>query len=146
MSPTARSLAECRKLGLTAQVVEKWIPQRKIRIDLFGFIDVVACGEGYTIGIQATSGDHVAERIAKIRAHENFPRVLAAGWEIQVWGWSKRCSDGRGSRKTWQVRKELVTLEVVAGTYAGGTTLLVEARASCRLDGETQCEQPKEVR
>ncbi len=41
-SPTSRSLAECRKRGWTAQVVEHWNPHAHIRQDLFGVIDIVA--------------------------------------------------------------------------------------------------------
>lgn len=41
-SPTQRTLAECRKRGYTAQVVEKWNPHARIRQDLFGVIDIVA--------------------------------------------------------------------------------------------------------
>jgi hypothetical protein len=41
-SPTQRSLAECRKRGLTVQVVERWNSHARVRVDLFGVIDLVA--------------------------------------------------------------------------------------------------------
>lgn len=42
MSPTARTLKECRKRGWIAQVVEQTIPRTFIKRDLFGIIDVIA--------------------------------------------------------------------------------------------------------
>jgi hypothetical protein len=42
MTPTQRALAECKKRGWQAQVVEKWIPHTRRRLDLFGVIDIVA--------------------------------------------------------------------------------------------------------
>lgn len=42
MTPTARSLAECRKRGWHAQVVEQTIPRTFIKRDLFGVIDIIA--------------------------------------------------------------------------------------------------------
>lgn len=42
MSPTARALAECRKRGWVAQVVEQTIPRTFIKRDLFGVIDIIA--------------------------------------------------------------------------------------------------------
>lgn len=107
-SPTSRTLDECRALGLTAQVVERRVPYSHTTIDLWGFVDVVAIGEGFTIGIQACAGASHAARVAKIREHPNFPKVLAAGWIVECWSWSKRCKDGRGSRKVWKCRKEVV--------------------------------------
>jgi hypothetical protein len=41
-SPTARTLAECKKRGWIAQVVEQTIPHTFIKRDLFGVIDIIA--------------------------------------------------------------------------------------------------------
>lgn len=109
-SPTKRTLTELRALGLTAQVTEHWNAFARIRQDLYGFIDVLALGEGYALGVQACAAASHAARKAKILAHPNFPKVLAAGIVVELWSWGKRCSDGRGSRKTWQVRKERLTI------------------------------------
>ena len=89
MSPTERSLALLRKEGYLVGIVEKWNPHARIRQDLYGFIDLLAVRPGETLGVQATSGDHVQERIRKIAEHENYPRILEAGWVIEVWGWRK---------------------------------------------------------
>lgn len=41
-SPTARTLAECRKRGWIAQVVERRIPKSFVTVDFIGCIDVIA--------------------------------------------------------------------------------------------------------
>lgn len=97
-SPTQRSLAEMRKRGYLADVVEKWIPGARIRRDLYGFIDLLCIKEGEICGVQTTSDGHVAERIAKIAAHENVGAVRKAGIRLLVHGWRKA-----GNR--WQLRE-----------------------------------------
>lgn len=42
VSPTARTLAECRKRGWIAQVVEQTIPRTFIKRDFLGCIDIIA--------------------------------------------------------------------------------------------------------
>lgn len=105
ISPTQRSLAECRKRGWPAQVVEKWVPQAKRRVDLFGFGDIVALdGEPGVLAIQATSDSHVSDRVRKIREEctEAADAWLALGNRIQVWGWGLKGK--RGERKRWTLR------------------------------------------
>ena len=99
MSPTERSLALLRKEGYLVGIVEKWNPHARIRQDLYGFIDLLAVRPGETLGVQATSGSNVSARVAKIAEHENYPRVLEAGWVIEVWGWRKLKSG-------WACRRE----------------------------------------
>lgn len=99
MSPTQRSLAHLRKLGYTAQVVEKWIPQVKRRVDLFGFIDVLAIRDNEVLGVQSTSGSNVASRVTKIGEHELVGAVRQAGIRIVVHGWRK-AANGR-----WTLRE-----------------------------------------
>jgi len=91
-SPTARTLAEMRKRGYLVQVVEKWIPAVKRRQDLYGFIDVLAIREGEIVGVQATSGDNVASRVAKIAEHEHVGAVRKAGIRILVHGWRRNAA------------------------------------------------------
>lgn len=98
-SPTQRSLAHLRKAGYLAQVVEKWIPQVKRRVDLFGFIDIVAIRDDEIVGVQATSDDHVSHRVTKIAEHDNVGPVRKAGIRILVHGWRKNAK-GR-----WQLRE-----------------------------------------
>lgn len=120
-SPTQRALAECRKRGWTAQVVEKWNPHARIRQDLFGCIDVVALhtkplamvlGETLwangIIGIQACAGSSHSARLAKIKAEPRMTEWLKAGGKLLLWSWSKR--GARGEAKRWTLREEAVTL------------------------------------
>src|ERR1700687_2738371 len=86
VSPTQRSLAELRARGYRAQVVERWNPYAKVRVDLFGFIDIVAVGNGETVGVQATSGDNVSHRIQKIAESEAVGDVRKSGWRLLIHG------------------------------------------------------------
>ena len=95
MSPTARTLALFRKRGYQAGIVEKWIPQTKRRLDLFGFIDIVAVGNGEIAGIQATaqSSNH-AHRERKILEDPDVKDAALAwvqnGGIIYVVSWRKK--------------------------------------------------------
>jgi len=116
MSPTQRTLAALRKDGYLAAIVEKWNPHARRRVDLFGFVDVLAVHDGvdrregekavvqpgYTLAIQCTTGSHVANRVAKIRESPHLPMLVAAGWRVEAWGWRKL--KGR-----WALRRERVT-------------------------------------
>lgn len=103
-SPTQRTLALLRKNGGIAQVVEKWQPQAKRRIDLFGFIDIVwLAREGSVIwGVQATSGTNHSARLLKIKEEPRARRWLECGGRIMVISWSKK--GPRGKRKLWEWR------------------------------------------
>lgn len=89
MTPTQRTLAELRKRGYRAAVVEKWNPHVKRRNDLFGVIDVLGIGNGETVAVQTTSGSNVAARVTKISECEALPDMRDAGWRVIVHGWRK---------------------------------------------------------
>ena len=106
MTPTSRALAECKRCGWLACVVEKWIPQTRQRKDAFGFGDVLVLdGQPGALLVQVTSDANVAARAAKIRGacRKNAAAWLAAGNRIQVWGYGKRGK--RGKRKLWTLKK-----------------------------------------
>jgi hypothetical protein len=116
MSPTQRSLAWLRRRGATAAVVERYNPHAKRRVDLFGFIDLVALDGGQgVLGIQTTSADHVSHRLAKLREEcaEAMERWLNAGNRLVIHGWAKQ--GPRGRRKLWTLREVVVTA-VAAGS------------------------------
>ena len=101
VSPVQRTLAELRKRGFTAAVVERWNPHAKIRQDLFGLIDVVAvCPDSQIVwGIQVCGGNgDLAAHFAKAEASPHFAAV-SAGFAFQVWTWRKL--GARGKRKLW---------------------------------------------
>ena len=108
-SPTKRSLAECRKRGWDAQVVERWNQYAKKKFDLFGVIDIVAITPNGILGIQTTSGDHHAERATKIHEEPRAGRWLNAGGKLEVWSWTKKGE--RGARKLWTLREETITAD-----------------------------------
>ncbi len=109
MSPTARSLAELRKRGYIAAVVERWNPHARLRQDLFGCIDVLAIRPGQILAVQACAGSSAAARIAKVKSTPAFTTMLAAGITVAVWSWSKR--GARGKRKVWTLREVVVDME-----------------------------------
>lgn len=110
-SPTQRSLKFLRDQGFPAQVVEKWNPYAKVRIDLFNFIDIVAVTPKAIVGVQATTQQHAgqAERLEKVRGSKVLTAWLEAGGRLAIHGWAKR--GARGKRKTWTVLEREVTLE-----------------------------------
>ena len=111
-SPTARTLQRCRKEGWRAHVVEKWIPQTHRRIDLFGFIDVLALdGEDGCLGIQATSTSNVSSRLHKsfTETREALIDWLRHGNRFEVWGWATRGPAGK--RKLWTLKQVGVILD-----------------------------------
>lgn len=113
-SPTQRTLAECRKRGWTAQVVERRLPRMFVTQDLFGVIDVVALAftieSGRAIlGIQATTDANHANRRTKILAEPRALEWLEHGGRLELWSWSKR--GAVGSRKLWTLRVEAFTVD-----------------------------------
>lgn len=117
-SPTARTLAECRKRGWPAGVVEKFVrfPPPGHLVDLFGCLDLVAIvppfdkdGNGWPepgaiLGIQACAGPSHAPRRAKILAEPRAKAWVEAGGRLELWSWSKR--GDRGKQKRWTLRVE----------------------------------------
>ena len=110
VTPTARTLAECRKRGWDAQVVEQTIPHTFIKRDLFGVIDIVAITPDGLLGIQATggSGGNHAARRDKIQAEPRAQRWIAAGAGLEIWSWAKQGK--AGARKLWTLRMERMEL------------------------------------
>ncbi len=101
VTTTQRSLAYMRKKNYYAEVVERYNSFTRRKNDLFGFIDILCLKEGEVLGVQTTTSAHMAERITKIRTHENYPAVKEAGIVIVVHGWVKR---GR----LWEVREAVL--------------------------------------
>ena len=112
-SPTQRTLAELRKNGYTAQVVERWNPHARVRVDLFGVIDLLALLPDRILGIQACAGASHAVRRTKILDEPRARQWLQAGGELAGWSWAKQ--GARGKRKTWTLRVEAITLEMFDG-------------------------------
>jgi hypothetical protein len=93
--------------------VEKWIPQTKRRVDLFGCIDIVAIGAIGCVGIQATSTGNMASRVTKSTTDcaEALTAWLKAQNTFEVWGWAKRGAVGK--RKLWTLR--IIEIRLIDG-------------------------------
>ena len=114
ISPTARTLSLLREREWPADIVERWVPGKKIRKDLFGCFDIVALDtQPGVIGIQVTSdnGGNVSARTLKIKRSPLAIAWLAAGNRIVVHGWGKRGK--AGTIKRWTLREVPVTLETL---------------------------------
>lgn len=103
-SPTERTLKWLREQGIACEVVEKWMPRTRQRKDLFGGIDIVGirADPQLTVGVQATSGGHVSDRVKKIVEIPELRTWVEAGNQLWVVGW--RLAGKKGQRKTWQPR------------------------------------------
>lgn len=110
-SPTARCLDECRRVGWTAGVVEKFVrfPAPGHRVDLFGVIDIVAMTTYAIIGIQASPGSRHAAHRDKILAEPRARTWIGSGGQLQLWSWSQRGDVGK--RKRWTLRVEEFSLD-----------------------------------
>jgi hypothetical protein len=104
-SPTKRTLALLRAEGFTAAVVERWNPHAWVRQDLFGLFDLLAVHPDRpgVLGVQCTSTDHQAQRMAKALKVPALRTWLAAGNRAEIWGWKKSRRSGR-----WQVTRHPV--------------------------------------
>lgn len=129
-SPTSRSLAAIREDGWTVQVVERWNPHSRTRLDLFGFADLLAIRPGRTLAVQTTSASNASARILKTLGCPGFAAAVNAGWRIEVHGWSKK--GPRGKRKTWQCRVEVLAAGRPAVAVPPVPLLLEPVRASDR--------------
>jgi hypothetical protein len=105
-SPTQRTLAALRKAGWTAQVVERWNAYAKIRVDLYGCVDILAikpeCGNW---AVQACITGDMRKRLKKSLAEPRLKIWLQASEDnrFSVIGWAKR--GARGMRKTFQMKE-----------------------------------------
>ena len=114
-SPTQRTLAWYRKVGYTAQVVERYNPHARVLVDLFGVIDIVAIkpaahgGPGEIVGVQACAATDHARRRDKIVAEPRAQQWVEAGGKLVLCSWGKR--GDRGARKLWTPRFEAFTAE-----------------------------------
>lgn len=127
-SPTSRTLAECRRRGWTAQVVERWLPGTRknretgtlertpygTRKDLFGLGDILALdGQPGSLLIQACAGGDAAKRAAKVRDLPELRAWLDAGNRFEVWAWREAwiATSERHKAKRWGVRVLALSLD-----------------------------------
>jgi hypothetical protein len=92
-----------RKTCSLVEVVERWNPFAKRRIDLYNFCDVLCCTDDLVIAVQTTSGPNVSARYEKLRYLPSVTHWLqSATRRIEIHGWAVR--GARGKRKLWTCR------------------------------------------
>jgi hypothetical protein len=113
MNPTVRTLQHLRNNGWIAAPVERFIAVKQIRIDLFGFGDVVAAHakNKRILIVQCTSLSNLSSRVAKVRSKPEAAAWLAANGEIQCWGWALR--EGHWQAKIVEIHGDDMQAEVV---------------------------------
>lgn len=118
MSPTQRTLKELKTLGFQSHIVERWNAYARVRVDVFGFGDILACYPGVgVLLIQATSGTNHSKRKDKIVAEPMARTWLDSGGRIEVWSFAKkrttslRKNGTRGTSKVWMLRREEITVQ-----------------------------------
>ena len=119
-SANAMTATYCRERGWLVATVEQRLPHTFITRDMFGFIDLVVLdGRRGLLGIQATTGAHVGNRIDKISdpAPEGVRATavawLRAGLRLEVWGFRKTNDRTPGAKKKWALRR--IKAELVDG-------------------------------
>jgi len=103
VSPTKRTLDECKRRGYIAQVVERFNMFAKVRVDLFGVIDLVAITPDGILGIQACAGSSHATRRTKMLAEPRMTEWCKHA-KLAIWSWRK-AANGR-----WTLREEAVVV------------------------------------
>ena len=88
MSPTQRSLKYLRDQGLSPWVVEYWNNFSRKRNDLYGCIDIICIGKGFTLAVQTTSLSNISARKKKILENPYYPTMVESGWKVHIHGWS----------------------------------------------------------
>ena len=133
--PAQRTTEWHRKRGLRIGRVEQRIPipgGMPVSRDLFGLFDYIALhGKDGIIGIQVTGwSNHSRHRLKALEneeLRENVKDWLLSGQGVtkaQIWSWGKRSQrdennkfllnkNGTRKGKTWQVRIEEITLEMI---------------------------------
>jgi len=99
---SARSKKHLESLGWRVGSVERFIPYRNIRIDLFGILDLVCLLPGRILGVQACAASTAAAHLKTLLTEGGTGAWLSAGGEIEIHSWALR--GGRGQRKKWTVK------------------------------------------
>ncbi len=118
--PVSRSLRNLESRGYECAIAEKYVSQAKRRIDLFGFIDIVAIQPGEILAVQTTGSGNLSKRRTKILGSSNAHLWLEAGGKIELHEAAKRQKKlmSRPSiRKAKRLRNEGATYAELAEMY-----------------------------
>lgn len=114
-STSQRTKEYWEERGYCVENVEKRVPhKRNVTKDFGGFADLIAYDEkGDTIGIQATTIEHITHRMDKINnlyQESGYGKIwtwLKGDRRVIVQGWSIR---GRGEAKEWHTKMMELTI------------------------------------
>jgi hypothetical protein len=87
--------------GYKCDVVESYNAFTRRKKDLFHIFDILAIGNGETVGIQITSKSNMSSRIKKISESEFLPELVRSGWRLIIIGWFKK-PNGRYDYKEFE--------------------------------------------
>lgn len=120
VSQVAKCLERLRSEGYCAEKVERWNSFARIRQDFGGFADIVAwkAGEMGALAIQACADSGVGAHVTKLTNPPDSDRNgadrvkkiaawLASSNRLEIWSFAQR--GARGERKTWRLRRIIVT-------------------------------------
>ncbi len=131
ISPTSRTLAALRNLGLHPWMVERWIPGARIREDLFNIIDIIALDhggpakitdeagrtikgrfKGGVIGVQSCGQSFSAHwrKLTIEKAEMSRLWLETNGCSLQLWGWRRLKVKRGGKAMKWTPRVKEITL------------------------------------
>ncbi len=117
-SPTQLTKKECARRGWIVSVAEHWNSFSKRRVDLFGFVDLVALTGQAIVGIQTTSRGNASSRRRKIDDLETATAWRQSGGVIEVWGWAKRPTIDKNGKKTKRLTWQLAVWRREEGEWA----------------------------
>ena len=100
-SQNVRTVALMESRGYKCDVVESYNAFTRRKKDLFSIFDILAIGNGETVGIQITSKSNMSSRIKKISESEFLPELVRSGWRLVVIGWYKK-DNGRYDYKEFE--------------------------------------------
>lgn len=113
-----------RAEGYAVDKVEHRNPFGRVTVDCFGFADILALHKDFpgVLAVQATTTDHVRDRIEKVQANTNAVLWLACQNRIYVVGWALRgARDTRKlwTRQVWSIYSNLEPVMIEAGARGG---------------------------
>jgi hypothetical protein len=83
-------------------IVERYIPQARIKVDYLNCIDLIVVRRGRILGVQSTSVGCNSEHRQKILGAEGAVRWLEAGGELWLVAWSKVLKKRGGKQRIWR--------------------------------------------
>ena len=118
LSPTQRTIRVLKNQGRMCGIVERFVYRfpgdHGIRIDLFGFGDIIAADRVRGIIAIQSCGQAFSEHYRKITEDEdvagNAIEWLTCWGRIELWGWRKVAHKRGGKLKVWQPRIKEITM------------------------------------